>query len=143
MRYLFDSNILRSFAFNHPTLLRNMLRVNQSQIALPFIVKAEQLRGRYDALTKAAAQRLLQEQERLIEAETLLAGFEIAYLTEDAIAALTVLLLQKQTRKRYADAIIAAIAIANDDIVVTRNVKDFQVLLPTAQIQNWIDQVYG
>lgn len=143
MRYLFDSNILRSFAFNHPTLLRNMLRVDQSQIALPFIVKAEQLRGRYDAITKAEPQRLLQEQERLVEAESLLAGFEIAYLTKDAIDALTVLLLRRQTRKRYADAIIAAIAIASDDIVVTRNIEDFKDLLPAAQLQNWIDQVYG
>lgn len=143
MRYLFDSNIVRGFAFNHPTLLRNMLQVNQLQIAIPFIVKAEQLRGRYDAITKAEPRRLLQEQERLVEAETLLAEFEIAYLTEDAIDALTVLLLRMQTRKRYADAIIAAIAIAHHDVVVTRNVEDFKDLLPSPQIQNWIDQVYS
>ena len=101
------------------------------------------MRGRYDAITKAEPQRLLQEQERLVEAESLLAGFEIAYLTKDAIDALTVLLLRRQTRKRYADAIIAAIAIASDDIVVTRNIEDFKDLLPAAQLQNWIDQVYG
>lgn len=101
------------------------------------------MRGRYDAITKAEPHRLLQEQERLVEAETLLAGFEIAYLTRDAIEALTVLLLRKQTRKRYADAIIAAIAIANHDIVVTRNVEDFKDLLPASQIQNWVDQLYG
>ena len=143
MRYLFDSNILRSYAFNHPTLLRNMLHVERSQIAVPFIVKAEQMRGRYDAITKADPQRLLQEQERLIEAEILLRGFEVAYLTEEAIFALTALLQRVRTRKRYADAIIAAIAIANHDIVVTRNVEDFKDLLRAAQIQNWIDQVYG
>ncbi|HEX4949175.1 MAG TPA: PIN domain-containing protein [Blastocatellia bacterium] len=136
MRYLFDSNVLRSFAFNHPTLLRNMLKVDSSQIALPFIVKAEQMRGRYDAITKAAPQRLLQEQERLVEAETLLAGFEIAYLTDDAFNALNHLMMRKQTRKRYADAIIAAIAIANHDIVITRNVEDFKDLLPASQLQN-------
>ena len=143
MRYLLDSNTLRSFAFNHPMLLRNLSRVDKSQIALPFIVKAEQLRGRYDAITKAEPQRLLQEQERLIEAEILLKTFEIAYLTEAAISALTTLLQRVQTRKRYADAIIAAIAIAHHDVVVTRNVEDFKDLLPAAQIQNWIDQVYG
>lgn len=143
MRYLFDSNILRSYAFNHPTLLRNMSRVEKSQIALPFIVKAEQMRGRYDAITKAEPQRLLQEQERLVEAETLLRVFEVAYLTEEAVSALTTLLQLRRTRKRYADVIIAAIAIANHDIVVTRNVEDFQDLLPAAQIQNWIDQAYG
>lgn len=46
------------------------------------------------------------------------------------------------TRKRYADVVIAAIALASDDIVVTRNVADFRDLLPAAKIQNWIDQVY-
>ena len=143
MRYLLDSNVLRSFAFNHPMLLRNMSQVDKSQIALPFIVKAEQMRGRYDAITKAEPQRLLQEQERLVEAETLLRTFEIAYLTEAAIAVLTTLLQNVRTRKRYADVIIAAIAIAHHDVVVTRNVEDFKDLLPAAQIQNWIDQVYG
>jgi predicted nucleic acid-binding protein len=50
---------------------------------------------------------------------------------------------KKQLRKRYADAIIAAIAIANHDIVVTRNVEDFKDLLPASQIQNWVDQLYS
>lgn len=143
MRYLFDSNTLRSFAFNHPLLLHNLSRIDKSQIALPFIVKAEQMRGRYDAITKAEPQRLLQEQERLVEAEILLRTFEIAYLTEEAILSLTNLLQRLRTRKRYADAIIAAIAIANHDVVVTRNVEDFKDLLPAAQLQNWIDHVYG
>ena len=142
MRYLLDSNILRSFAFNHPTVRLNFSRVDKAKIALPFIVKAEQMRGRYDAITKAEPQRLLQEQERLVEAEILLKTFEIAYLNESAIIELTNLLQRIQTRKRYADAIIAAMAIANHDIVVTRNVEDFKDLLPAAQIQNWIDDKY-
>ncbi len=100
------------------------------------------MRGRYDAITKAEPQRLLQEQERLVEAEILLKTFEIAYLNESAIIELTNLLQRIQTRKRYADAIIAAMAIANHDIVVTRNVEDFKDLLPAAQIQNWIDDKY-
>lgn len=142
MRYLLDSNILRSFAFNHPTVRLNFSRVDKAKIALPFIVKAEQMRGRYDAITKAEPQRLLQEQGRLVEAEILVGTFEIAYLTESAIIALTTLLQRVQMRKRYADAIIAAIAIAHHDIVVTRNIEDFKDLLPASQLQNWVDKVY-
>lgn len=142
MRYLFDSNVLRSYAFNHPTLLFNMLQVEKSKILIPFVVKAEQMRGRYDAITKAEPHQLLREQERLIEAEILLKTFEIAYLTEESVNALRSLLQKISSRKRYADPIIAAMAIANRDIVITRNVEDFKDLLPTSQIQNWIDDKY-
>jgi predicted nucleic acid-binding protein len=38
--------------------------------------------------------------------------------------------------------VIAAMALAGDYIVVTRNVNDFKDLLPAARIQNWIDQIY-
>lgn len=61
---------------------------------------------------------------------------------EQAIAALTALRQRVSTRKRYADVVIAATAIAHDAIVVTRNVEDFHDLLPAAKIQNWVDQVY-
>jgi predicted nucleic acid-binding protein len=49
---------------------------------------------------------------------------------------------QVSTRKRYADVVIAAIAMAQGAIVVTRSVEDFRDLLPAAKIHNWVDQVY-
>jgi predicted nucleic acid-binding protein len=63
-------------------------------------------------------------------------------VNEQAIAELTGLRSRMNTRKRYADVVIAAMALAGGDIVVTRNVDDFRDLLPSDQIQNWIDQVY-
>ncbi len=142
MRYLLDSNILRAFLSQHPTLLENLSRVPDESLFIPFIVEAEQMRGRYDAVLKAEAKNLMVEQERLRITKGMLSDFEIAYLTQEAMAEFAKLQKQKQLRKRYADGIIAAIATANHDIVVTRNVEDFKDLLPAAQIQNWIDQVY-
>ena len=63
-------------------------------------------------------------------------------LNERAITELATLRNRVNTRKRYADVVIAAMALACDDIVVTRNVDDFRDLLPADRIQNWIDQVY-
>lgn len=63
-------------------------------------------------------------------------------MTEQAVAELVALRNRVSTRKRYADVVIAAIALAGGDIVVTRNVDDFRDLLPADRIQNWIDQVY-
>lgn len=46
-------------------------------------------------------------------------------------------------RKRYADLLIAAMAIAGRHVVVTRNQSDFVDVLPSNQIVNWIDDPPG
>jgi predicted nucleic acid-binding protein len=143
MGYLLDSNILRHYLAQHPLLLTNMANVPKQLIQIPNVVVAEQMRGRYDAILKAQAQKMLLEQQRLLTTQGLLSEFEIAYLSENSVQEFILLQRKKQLRKRYADAIIAAIAIANHDIVVTRNVEDFKDLLPASQIQNWVDQLYS
>ena len=52
---------------------------------------------------------------------------------------MSILMKQHSSHKRYADLMIAAIAIVGNHIVVTRNQKDFVDLLPKHQLQNWID----
>ena len=113
MRYLLDSNILRHYLARHPVLLDNIAKIQRHFIQIPFVVVAEQMRGRYDAILKAAAQNLLLAQQRLIITQELLSHFEIAYLTEQELKEFVQLQAQKNTRKRYADSIIAAMAIAN------------------------------
>jgi predicted nucleic acid-binding protein len=105
-------------------------------------VVIEQLRGRFDAYLKAEPENLLKEQERLLAAQQFLSIYQTIYVNEQGITELTALRSRVNTRKRYADVVIAAMALAGDDIVVTRNVDDFRDLLPADRIQNWIDQVY-
>lgn len=78
----------------------------------------------------------------MLAAQQFLLIYQTVYVNEHAVAELVALRNRVSTRKRYADAVIAAMVLAGGDIVVTRNVDDFRDLLPADQIQNWIDQVY-
>ena len=100
------------------------------------------MRGRNDALLKAEPQNLLREQERLIGTQAILSAFSDLYLNHRSVEKLIELRQNRSTRKRYADVIIAAMALAGDHIIITCNVTDFSDLLPAVRIQNWIDQVY-
>jgi predicted nucleic acid-binding protein len=142
MKYLLDSNILRYYTARHETMTRNLARVSADDIGIPFVVVIEQLRGRFDAYLKAEPENMLREQTRLLAAQQFLSLYQTVYVDEPSIAALLALRQRVSTRKRYADVVIAAIAIAQDAIVVTRNIEDFRDLLPAAKIQNWVDQVY-
>jgi predicted nucleic acid-binding protein len=142
MKYLLDTNVLRHYTEGHQTLLDNLASVPLEQVAIPSIVFAEQMRGRYDALLKAEPHNLLREQERLIGTQLVLSAFSILYLDQPSVDKLIELRQKRSTRKRYADVIIAAMALAGGHIIITRNVADFSDLLPTVRIQNWVDQVY-
>lgn len=140
MAYLWDSNILRHYTAKHPTLFDNLKRVPSQEILILVIVYAEQLRGRIEGLLKAEPSRLLAAQQYLSATQKLLGSFEILYLDDAALIVAEQLKRSIKTRKRYADLIIAAQAIAGHHILVTRNTSDFQDLLPSLQLQNWIDQ---
>lgn len=85
MRYLLDSNILRHYLAQHPVLLANIAKFPKHLVQIPFVVVAEQMRGRYDAILKAESQNLLREQQRLIITQGLLSHFEMAYLDEKSL----------------------------------------------------------
>jgi predicted nucleic acid-binding protein len=137
--YLWDANILRHFAEGNPILKAHLERIDWPQIALPSIVVAEVLRGRCEFALKATPTQAPQAHQRLLDTMAMLQAFDIAPFDEEC--ARIVLDIQKRgsTRKRYADVMIAAIAIARGKILVTRNQRHFIDLLPSNQIVNWID----
>lgn len=106
---------------------------------LPVIVVAEQLRGRSEAILKAEAAQLARAQELFKQTQALLNKFQILYFDEQALAIAARFKSQLKTRKRYADVLIAAQALTGRHILVTRNRDDFRDLLPSAQLQNWVD----
>lgn len=139
MSFLWDSNILRHYLDDHPRLLQNLKKVPRQNVMLPVIVVAEQLRGRSEAILKAEAAQLARAQELFKQTQALLNKFQILYFDEQALAIAARFKSQLKTRKRYADVLIAAQALTGRHILVTRNRDDFRDLLPSAQLQNWVD----
>jgi predicted nucleic acid-binding protein len=45
-----------------------------------------------------------------------------------------------QFKKRYADVMLAAMALAGNHVEVTRNTKHFKDMLLPSQLANWIDE---
>lgn len=140
MSFLWDSNILRYYLDDHPLLLENLKKVPRRDVLLPVVVAAEQFRGRMDALLKAQPTQLPRAQHFFQQTQVVLSKFDLLYFDDQSLAVAAQLTTRFKTRKRYADVLIAAQAIAGQHILVTRNTADFRDLLPPQQLQNWIDE---
>ena len=140
MSYLWDSNILRHYMDDHPLLLENLNKVPRRDILIPVIVAAEQFRGRMDGLLKAQLPQLPRAQQFFRQTQDVLRKFELLYFDDQSLGVVAQLTARFKTKKRYADVLIAAQAIAGHHILVTRNTADFRDLLPAQQLQNWIDE---
>lgn len=109
-------------------------------LALSPVTRAEILRGRFDALIKAAnPAEWFAAQVRLRETEVWLAGFDVVEITQAAGEHFERLLKNKKLKKLgRADLLSACIALAHDATLVTRNTKDFQPI-PGLKLENWAD----
>jgi len=137
--YLWDTNILRAFTHGNLNLNAHLDRVAWSEIALPTIVFAEVLRGRCDAALKATPEQAADSHRRLLETQSFLQKFQVVAFDDSSAKAMRQLMKKHRRSKRHADMMIAAMGLANNYTVVTRNIKDFSDLLPAKQLQNWID----
>ncbi len=137
--YLWDSNILRHFSEGHLVLREHLLRVPWAEIALPSVVVAEVLRGRCDYALKATAAQAPTAHKLLVETQQLLQQFSMVVFDQACVEAMIQLQRVAKGHKRYADVMLAAMALAGHHIVVTRNRDHFADLLPSNRLVNWID----
>lgn len=137
--YLWDANILRHYGEDHPTLRLHVQRVSWAEIAIPSVVVAEVLRGRCEFALKAPPEKAALAHSLLVETQKYLTQFNQLLFDEKCAKALETLKQQHKTHKKYPDLMIAAMAKVGKHIVVTRNLKDFENLLPPNQLANWID----
>ena len=138
--YLWDSNILRAFGDGHATVQQHIDRIGWEKIALTSVVVAEVLRGRIDFALKAdTGAQLAQANRLLMETYEMLQSFNLLVFDEASGREFENLRRLYRTHKRRADMLIASMALAGRHIVVTRNIDDFRELLPSSQIENWID----
>ena len=137
--YLWDSSILRHFAEGNLVLREHIMRHRWEEIALPSVVIAEVLRGRCDHALKASAQQAPVAHQLLLQTLEFLRQFNVVAFDQPSAEIMLRLQQKLSSRKRYADVMIAATAIAGNHILVTRNTQHFTDLLPRRQLFNWID----
>jgi predicted nucleic acid-binding protein len=137
--YLWDTNIVGHFGSRHPTLTLHIQRVGMEEIALPSPTVAELLRGRTEFAVKASPAQVVAAHRQLRETQFLLSQFNVLLFSDEDAEAFKIILKRFKPKKRYVDLMIAAMAIAGNHIVVTRNTKHFKDVLPPHQLANWID----
>lgn len=138
--FFLDTDITTLVFHKHERVMTQISKVNSDEIALSLVTRIEMLRGRIEAVLKAAtAEELLRAVAGLTRTETFLAQFPIASVDEDAAAVFEQFRVNKKLRKiDRGDLLQAAVAVANSATLVTRNMRDYESV-PNLKLENWAD----
>jgi tRNA(fMet)-specific endonuclease VapC len=111
---------------------------NTDRVTVSLITRVELLRGRFEAILKAANRaEWLQAQDRRLQTEEALGGIEVVPITESAADQFDVLrAIKKLNKMDRGDKLQAAIALANGATLVTRNTKDY-ANVANLKLENW------
>jgi tRNA(fMet)-specific endonuclease VapC len=124
-RFVLDTDTVSLLQHGNPTVAGHVARYKPDEVATTIITVEEQLSGWYTLLRRAkAAKKLVPVYERTSETVRFLARLPILTFTEKAADVYEQLRRQKPRRGRM-DLLIAAIAIASNATLVTRNISDF------------------
>lgn len=136
---LLDTDILTLLLAGYERV-RQRVADADDEIAITIVARIEVLRGRFDALLKAAdGAQLRQAMVRLEQSERDLEGLLIVPFDEAAAIEFDNLRRNKKLKKiGQADILIASIALAHRAILVTRNLRHFRQV-PGLHVENWAD----
>jgi tRNA(fMet)-specific endonuclease VapC len=139
MMFLLDTDIATLAYHNHPIVLER-IQIADRPVCLPLITRLEILRGRIEAVIKAAnVQELLRAEDRLAKTEAFCSGFTIVAIGTSAAELFVRLRGNKRVKKTgRGDLLNACISLANDATLVTRNLNDY-ASIPGLQLENWAD----
>jgi tRNA(fMet)-specific endonuclease VapC len=141
MIYLFDTDIFTlAHLGRHGLRERIGAEKGANEVVISLVTRIEVLRGRFDAVLKAAdGAALVRAQDLLMQSEAYLAEFRVVPFDAPAVTEFDRLREDKKARKAGRnDLLIACIALAHDATVVTRNAKDFENI-PGLKLENWAD----
>ncbi|MBW4621660.1 MAG: type II toxin-antitoxin system VapC family toxin [Cyanosarcina radialis HA8281-LM2] len=136
-RYILDTDHVTLFQHNNSKIVQRIQTIGSSNILVTTVTLEEQLRGRLAGISRAAT-----KPENLAVSygnlrKTLLYFCSINLLDfDDAAYNCYRDLLQQKIRIGTQDLRIAAIALANQTILVTRNQQDFSKV-PALVIEDW------
>jgi tRNA(fMet)-specific endonuclease VapC len=141
MIYLLDTDIV-SLAHHgkHGLWERITAARTADDVVISIVTRIEVLRGRFDAVTKAAdGAMLLHAQDLLRQSEVFLGTFRVIPFDTTAVETFERLRDDKRVKKcGRNDLLIACIALANNATLVTRNTKDY-ANVPGLKLENWAD----
>jgi tRNA(fMet)-specific endonuclease VapC len=133
--YILDTDHLSLYGRNHPALI-DRLRANAVNLTTTAINVEEQLRGRLAQIAEAKAGVSLANAYRwLSETVKLLSDFEVLQFTEQVQLIYQGFKTQR-IRVGTQDLRIAAIVIAHNGVLLSRNLRDFEKI-PNLMIQDW------
>jgi tRNA(fMet)-specific endonuclease VapC len=134
--FLLDSDTLSLLQAGHESIAARTSICAPGQIAITVITVDEQLRGWYSLVRRAKKSRQIAfAYDRLAKSVSYLSRTQIVTFTETAIDRYEGLRKAKLGVGGN-DLRIAAIALENQATVVTRNVRDFQ-LVPGLKVEDW------
>jgi tRNA(fMet)-specific endonuclease VapC len=137
---LFDTDTLTHFSYGNDNVRRRIGAVGDEPLAITVITRHEILRGRVEAMLKAANEvELRTAADRFRTAKEVLSDFLVVDFDDNSIRHFGRLRKLKTLKKMgRADMLIACIALANDALLVTRNTKDYKDVAGL-RIENWVD----
>jgi tRNA(fMet)-specific endonuclease VapC len=136
---LLETDMLTFFLANHPRVVEQA-RLSAEEVGITVITRIEALVGRFASVLKAAdGEQLQRAQDWLKQTDAHLSKVLIVPIDAGAAAEFDKLRQNKKLKKiGRGDLLIASIALAHKATLVTRNVKDFQ-LVPGLKLENWAD----
>jgi tRNA(fMet)-specific endonuclease VapC len=141
---VFDTDIITLLTYGRtPKLKERIDAVPESEVlAVTVITLMEILGPRYDSIYKAAnAHEMTRATEGFRSSKEVLDGFSVLLHDDDSYRRFEALMKAKKGKKKQkdrADMMTASIILANDALLVTRNVKDYEGIAGL-RVENWAD----
>ena len=134
--YLLDTDTLQLLQDGNPTVVGHVRAVALTDRAISVVTVEEQLSGWYTQVRKAKRpERLAWAYRGLAVAARFLSKVQIVDFDEPAIRRCE-LLRKRKIKVRTMDLRIAATALERNATLVTRNIRDFQ-LVPGLRVEDW------
>jgi tRNA(fMet)-specific endonuclease VapC len=139
--FILDTDILTLLFSGHARVVSRRDIVPSTEIAISFVTQIEVFRGRFEQIMKAATgDELLRAQAAWDRTIHSLGKVETVIRIDSVVAEKFDQLRANKKLKKIgrADLLIACSALAHDAILVTRNLRHFQ-LVPGLRLVNWAD----
>ncbi|WP_413199120.1 type II toxin-antitoxin system VapC family toxin [Nostoc piscinale] len=134
--WILDTDSVSLFQNGHPLVSQRVIQIAPDNIAVTIITFEEQIRGRFNVIRQTnSLDKLVIAYSKLHATYNYFNSINLLTFTQEA-ANCYARFLQQKIRIGTQDLRIAAIVIANDAILVTRNQRDF-CRVPGLRFEDW------